>query len=195
MDKVTQGKIRELHTAFKTVKEIAEEVNVSGSEVVAELEAMGYRPRYEKEKPQPSEFLSKPERTYNRTSDETKERIITLRKQGKTLQQIANLTGVNLATVKGIMQRHLRSEGKGKEPEPAATDTSSEEKSSYDYHTSYSESCQEVQRFISGLEEWLTGFIMDVYNNQSEDWQHGYDTGEKLAELRQLIRRTKGEAV
>jgi len=193
MDKITQGKRRELHTAFKTVKEIAEEVNVSGSEVVAELEAMGYRPRYEKEKPQPSEFLSKPKRAYNKVPKETKEQIIALRKESKTFQQIANMTGINLATVKSVMQSHLKAEEK--EPAPAATDTSSEEKSSYDYHTSYSESCQEVQRFISGLEEWLTGFIKDVYNNQSEDWQHGYDTGEKLAELRQLIRRTKGEAV
>ena len=197
MNKKMQGKIRELHTAFKTVKEIADELKIDGAEVVYELEAMGYRPRYEKDKPEPSDFLkksnhSKPTFTYTRATPEMKEEIRKLREEGKTQQEIANKLGIKRSTVDSVL-RTFRS--KEKEPAPAATDADSDktsEKVSCDYHTAFEEVCQEQIGIISKLEEWLGSFIEEIYNNQSEDWQHGFDTGEKLSELRTLVRKAKG---
>ena len=201
MDKNTQGRIRALHCSYKTVSEIAEETGLDSSIVAYELDAMGYRPRYEKEKPEPSEFLAKKAKTaeketkqkHHRATADERDRIINLRKEGKTKQQIANLSGLSYSTVDSVLRSHRAKE---KEPAPAATDTSPKaENLSKDYHTAFSEFCQEGDRLISRLETWLDEFISEVYNYQSEEWQHGYDTGEKLSELRSLIRKAKGEQV
>ena len=202
MDKKTQGKIRTLHSAFKTVAEIAEETGIDSEIVVFALEDMGYRPRYEKDKPEPSEFLTKKDapaedggkRPHYRTSAEEREKIKSLRKEGKTIQQIANLLGVKYTTVDSVLRSRKEKE---KEPAPSANDASSDRdvKPVHDYHTAFSEFCQEDDRLISRLETWLDEFISEVYNYQSEEWQHGYDTGEKLSELRSLIRKAKGEQV
>ena len=90
--------------------------------------------------------------------------------------------------------------GKGKELPPLKDESSEEtvERQSpvQDYHTAFSELCQaQESNLMRDIETWISGFIEDVYNNQSEDWQHGFDTGEKLYELRMLIRRTKGDSV
>ena len=195
MDKKTQGKIRELHSgSCKTVSEISEELKIDIAEVVYELEAMGYRPRYEKEKPQPSEFITAQKANKQTISPETKAKIVELREAGKTYQQIVNLTGVKMSSVTWILKQ---SRVKSKEPAPSANDASSDTdvKPVHDYHTAFSEFCQEDDRLISRLETWLDEFISEVYNYQSEEWQHGYDTGEKLSELRSLIRKAKGEQV
>ena len=200
MDKNIQGRIRELHSgSFKTVKEIAEETGLDSEIVVFELEAMGYRPRYEKEKPEPSEFLmpktDRPKKSGPyRVPEETREKIITLRKAGKTFRQIATVTGIKEPTVKTIVRKELL---KGKEPAPSANDASSadDKKITYDYHTAFYEACQESADIIASTENWLKEFIEEVYNYQSEEWQHGYDTAEKLADLRNIIRKAKGESV
>ena len=193
MDKKTQGKIRELHSgSCKTVSEISEELKIDIAEVVYELEAMGYRPRYEKEKPQPSEFITSQEANKQTISPETKAKIVELREAGKTYQQIVNLTGVKMSSVTWILKQ---SRVKSKEPAPAATDTSSEKgngKAACDYHTAFSESCQEAASLIDNVGEWLEGFISDIYNNQSEEWQHGYDVGEKITELKHLMKKARG---
>lgn len=200
MDKNTQGRIRALHCSCKTVSEIAEETGLDSSIVAYELDAMGYRPRYEKEKPEPSEFLAKKAKTaeketkqkHHRATADERDRIISLRKEGKTIQQIANLLGVKYTTVGSVLRSRKEKE---KEPAPSANDASSDTdvKPVHDYHTAFSEFCQEDDRLISRLETWLDEFISEVYNYQSEEWQHGYDTGEKLSELRSLIRKAKGE--
>lgn len=202
MDENTQGRIRTLHCSYKTVSEIAKETGLDSSIVAYELDAMGYRPRYEKEKPEPSEFLAKKAKTaeketkqkYHRATADERDRIISLRKEGKTIQQIANLLGVKYTTVGSVLRSRKEKE---KEPAPSANDASSDTdvKPVHDYHTAFSEFCQEDDRLISRLETWLDEFISEVYNYQSEEWQHGYDTGEKLSELRSLIRKAKGEQI
>lgn len=46
-------RLRELHTACMTVDEIAEKMGVEVSRVIYELEYLGYKPIYEKDKPEP----------------------------------------------------------------------------------------------------------------------------------------------
>ncbi len=46
-------KMRELHTACMTVDEIAEKMGIDVSRVIYELEYLGYKPIYEKDKPEP----------------------------------------------------------------------------------------------------------------------------------------------
>lgn len=65
---------------------------------------------------------------------------------------------------------------------------------SQDYYSAFSEICQ-ADDLLQSLETWIKGFIEDVYNCQSEDWQHGFDTGEKITELRHLIGKARGETV
>ena len=82
---------------------------------------------------------------------------------------------------------------KGKELPPLIDDESSEEPKAinvHDYHTAFREICQGAN-LINLLEDWIDSFIVDIYDNQSSDWQHGFDTGEKLTELRQLIGKAK----
>jgi len=92
--------------------------------------------------------------------------------------------------------------GKGKELPPlkdeSSEETAEKQSSVQDYHTAFSELCQAQESeeyLISSIETWISGFIEEIYNCQSEDWQHGFDMGEKLFELKLLIRRTKGESV
>ena len=174
------------------MSEISEELKIDIAEVVYELEAMGYRPRYEKEKPQPSEFITAQKANKQTISPETKAKIVELREAGKTYQQIVNLTGVKMSSVTWILKQ---SRVKSKEPAPAATDTSSEKdnvKTVCDYHTTFLESCQEATSLIDNVGDWLEGFIADIYNNQSEEWQHGYDVGEKITELKHLMKKARG---
>lgn len=90
--------------------------------------------------------------------------------------------------------------GKGKELPPLKDESSNETAdnavSSQDYHTAFSEICQaQSSALVKEIESWLDSFIVEIYDNQSSDWQHGFDMGEKLADLRQLIRKAKGEEV
>lgn len=52
-------RLRALHTACYTVDEIAEKMGITVSEVEYELKKMGYKPIYEKDVPEQSEFVSK----------------------------------------------------------------------------------------------------------------------------------------
>ena len=52
-------RIRALHTACYTVDEIAEKMGITVSEAEYELKKMGYKPIYEKDVPEQSEFVSK----------------------------------------------------------------------------------------------------------------------------------------
>lgn len=84
---------------------------------------------------------------------------------------------------------------KGKEL-PPLIDESSERparanRDSQDYHTAFFESCQEAASLIDNVGDWLEGFIADIYNNQSEEWQHGYDVGEKITELKHLMKKAR----
>lgn len=45
--------------------------------------------------------------------------------------------------------------------------------------------------FVGDVEFWIHEFIRDIYDSMSEEWQHGFDVGEKLAELREIIKQTK----
>lgn len=45
--------------------------------------------------------------------------------------------------------------------------------------------------FVGDVEFWIHEFIMDIYDTMSEEWQHGFDVGEKLAELRHIINKAK----
>lgn len=45
--------------------------------------------------------------------------------------------------------------------------------------------------FVGDVEFWIHEFIRDIYDAMSEDWQHGFDVGEKLAELRAIVKYTK----
>ena len=93
-----------------------------------------------------------------------------------------------------------RNAGNGKELPPLKDESSSETAGAvsnpYDYHTAFSEICQAGNKsLIACLENWIEEFIAEIYNNQSEDWQHGFDMGEKLSELRRVIQTAKGESV
>ena len=52
-------RLRALHTACYTVDEIAEKMGITVSETEYELTKMGYKPIYEKDVPEQSEFVSK----------------------------------------------------------------------------------------------------------------------------------------
>ena len=52
-------RLRALHTACYTVDEIAEKMGITVSEVEYELKKIGYKPIYEKDVPEQSEFVSK----------------------------------------------------------------------------------------------------------------------------------------
>lgn len=45
--------------------------------------------------------------------------------------------------------------------------------------------------FVRDTELWIFEFVRDIYNSMSEEWQHGFDIGEKLAELRAIVKKTK----
>ncbi|MDE6596973.1 MAG: hypothetical protein K2K44_13315 [Oscillospiraceae bacterium] len=52
-------RLRALHTACYTVDEIAEKMGITVSEVEYELKKMGYKPIYEKDVSEQSEFVLK----------------------------------------------------------------------------------------------------------------------------------------
>lgn len=52
--------------------------------------------------------------------------------------------------------------------------------------------CQDLTAdFVRDTELWIFEFIRDIYNSMPEEWQHGFDVGEKLAELRAIVKKTK----
>lgn len=60
------------------------------------------------------------------------------------------------------------------------------------YNSTPDEICQALTAdFVGDVEFWIHEFIRDIYDTMSEDWQHGFDVGEKLAELRAIVKQTK----
>ena len=83
---------------------------------------------------------------------------------------------------------------KGKEL-PPLTDESSERparasRAVQDYHTAFEEICQEDDA-IKAIEEKLEEAVRYIYSRQSADWQHGFNTGQKLTELRAVIEKAR----
>ncbi|MCM1328391.1 MAG: hypothetical protein NC253_03035 [Ruminococcus sp.] len=52
-------RLRALHTACMTVGEIAKAMKIKPSDAAVELEKMGYKPIYKKDKPEPRGFGNK----------------------------------------------------------------------------------------------------------------------------------------
>ena len=109
-----------------------------------------------------------------------------------------SLSAINERCEKALEQLKTKEQEipKGKEL-PPLIDESSERparasRDPQDYHTAFLESCQEATSLIDDIGDWLESFISDIYNNQSEDWQHGYDVGEKITELKHLMKVRNG---
>lgn len=62
----------------------------------------------------------------------------------------------------------------------------------HNYNNTPDAICQDLTAdFVRDTELWIHEFIKDIYDTMSEDWQHGFDVGEKLAELRAIVKKTK----
>lgn len=60
------------------------------------------------------------------------------------------------------------------------------------YDNTRSPLCQALKAgLIEEAERWIFEFIRDIYDCRSEEWQHSFDVGEKLAELRHIINKAK----
>lgn len=82
-----------------------------------------------------------------------------------------------------------------------ATDKSSQEaadsvgNNSQYYDNTRSPLCQALKAgLIEEAERWIHEFSIDIYDTMSEEWQHGFDVGEKLAELIYIISKAKEAA-
>lgn len=111
MTKEEQAKLRELHTAQMTVKEIAERMQKPKAEIRSGLVAMGYLPIEKKETPE-SEFLKGrqpveiPTRKYQKITPEVEKRICELREQQFSAHQIAGKIGLSAPTVRKVLREH-----------------------------------------------------------------------------------------
>lgn len=197
--KKDQAKLREYQTAQMTVKEIAVKMQRPPELIRAELEAMGYRPIESKPVPE-SEFLKGREpvaipytpdkRSYQKTSPEMREKFIELRMAGRTYQQIANLTGVKMTTVKSAVMKYLKeqaqkqikedkpvkineefeaavnemmAEAKEEEPAPVAADTSSKQEITPVISTTNNTIRTKKSQALSGVK--MIGVLDDLLND------------------------------
>jgi transposase-like protein len=105
-------KLRALHTAYKTVDEIAAEMDMSPSFVTLKLESLGYKPRYEREQPSMPEFMrarknekkteSEEKAMPAKTSEEKQAAILKGLSDGKSVKAVSVENNVSGETVRRI---------------------------------------------------------------------------------------------
>lgn len=132
-------RLRELQTGFKTVDEIAADLNKSQLDVTNKLMSMGYKPIQKKPEPEQTSFQMskaveipqpKQRKKRMRITPEIENRVCELRKQWFKLSEIAELTGIDDTTASRICQRNgiprdKRNVESKKEPAPAAPEKTS----------------------------------------------------------------------
>ena len=116
--KQDNARLRELHTAQKTVSEIADEMKKDKSLIRSKLVDMGYLP-IEKKQPAESEFTRsfKPVEINQRRAKITPEiekKICELREQCFSFGQIGYKVGLSAATVRNVLIRNGYPTGNGK---------------------------------------------------------------------------------
>jgi DNA-binding CsgD family transcriptional regulator len=116
-EKKTQ--IAACHAKGMTVKEIAEKAKLTEAQVDVFLQSIGKKPLYRRN----SQKSEKTKRSYNRLTEEQKEKILELSKDGLNMYEIAEKLDIKPATVYKFLHKV-----KEKEPATAATVTDSEVK-------------------------------------------------------------------
>ena len=114
-EKKTQ--IAACHGKGMTVKEIAKAAKLTEGQVDVFLQSIGKKPLYRRK----SQKSEETKRSYNRLTEEQKEKILELSKDGLNMYEIADKLDIKSATVYKFLQKV-----KEKEPATAATVTDSQ---------------------------------------------------------------------
>ena len=168
-EKKTQ--IAACHAKGMTVKEIAEKAKLTEAQVDVFLQDQGKKPNYSKRK-EKGKHLSADKKT----------EVIALLKEGKGITEVSKITEVNIKTV-GYYKSKLDKE---KEPESAATDTSSMDVKQIESSGTVSASKYTIAVRKSQAQRALDitkKTLKDIYEYMNEAEQRAFDLGEAFGRI------------
>jgi DNA-binding CsgD family transcriptional regulator len=180
-EKKTQ--IAACHGKGMTVKEIAKKAKLTEAQVDVFLQSIGKKPLYRRN----TQKSKEEKRSYNRLTEEQKDKILELSKDGLNMYEIAEKLDIKSATVYKFLHKV-----KEKEPESAATDTSSVgcikktdgDTVSLSKDTTIEAKCQVLAKALKFAHKG----ILTQYEEMSHECQLAFDLGQLFAEIEQRMK-------
>jgi DNA-binding NarL/FixJ family response regulator len=167
-EKKTQ--IAACHGKGMTVKEIAKAAKLTEGQVDVFLQSIGKKPLYRK-------------RNYNRLTEEQKEKILELSKDGLNMYEIADKLDIKSATVYKFLHKV-----KEKEPATAATVTDSQKTDVVTENSTVSISKDNtIEQKSQELLKRISKEFLEIYNRMDESHQHAWDLGELYAGIKEVV--------
>ena len=167
-EKKTQ--IAACHGKGMTVKEIAKAAKLTEGQVDVFLQSIGKKPLYRK-------------RSYNRLTEEQKEKILELSKDGLNMYEIADKLDIKSATVYKFLHKV-----KEKEPATAATVTDSQKTDVVTENSTVSISKDNtIEPKSQELLKRISKEFLEIYNRMDESHQHAWDLGELYAGIKEVV--------
>lgn len=179
-EKKTQ--IAACHGKGMTVKEIAKTAKLTEAQVDVFLQSIGKKPLYRRYA-QTKKKSEDTKRSYNRLTEEQKNEVCKLAKEGCTQYVIAQKLGIGASSVSRIL-----SATKEKEPATAGTVTDSQKTDVIveDNTVSISKDntgSQKSQALLKSIQKEFLG----IYERLDESHQHAWDLGELHAQIKEAI--------
>jgi DNA-binding CsgD family transcriptional regulator len=174
-EKKTQ--IAACHGKGMTVKEIAEKAKLTEAQVDVFLQSIGKKPLYRRN----TQKSKEEKRSYNRLTEEQKDKILELSKDGLNMYEIAEKLDIKSATVYKFLHKV-----KEKEPESAATDTSSMDVKQVENSDTVSASKYTIEVKKSQAQRALDitkNTLKDIYEYMNEAEQRAFDLGEAFGRI------------
>jgi DNA-binding CsgD family transcriptional regulator len=173
-EKKTQ--IAACHGKGMTVKEIAKTAKLTEGQVDVFLQSIGKKPLYRK-------------RNYNRLTEEQKEKILELSKDGLNMYEIADKLDIKSATV----YKFLHKEVKEKEPETADTvpDSVDAKTGVCDTVSIFKDNTIEPKSQV--LLKYIKCDLYGIYEKLSQAERNAWDLGEMYARVTDHLKEVVGE--
>ena len=173
-EKKTQ--IAACHGKGMTVKEIAKAAKLTEGQVDVFLQSIGKKPLYRK-------------RSYNRLTEEQKEKILELSKDGLNMYEIADKLDIKSATVYKFLQKV-----KEKEPATAATVTDSQKTDVVTENSTVSISKDNtIEPKSQVLLKYIKCDLYGIYEKLSQAERNAWDLGEMYARVTDHLKEVVGE--
>ena len=173
------------HAKGMTVKEIAEKAKLTEAQVDVFLQSIGKEPLYRRN----SQKSEKTKRSYNRLTEEQKEKILELSKDGLNMYEIAEKLDIKSATVYKFLHKV-----KEKEPATAATVTDSEVKDEKENVSANSFSNNNTDTAKSQvLLKYIKCDLYGIYEKLSQAERNAWDLGEMYARVTDHLKEVVGE--
>lgn len=176
-EKKTQ--IAACHGKGMTVKEIAKAAKLTEGQVDVFLQSIGKKPLYRRN----SQKSEETKRSYNRLTEEQKEKILELSKDGLNMYEIADKLDIKSATVYKFLHKV-----KEKEPATAATVTDSQKTDVVTENSTVSIFKDNIiEPKSQELLKRISKEFIEIYNRMDESHQHAWDLGELYAGIKEVV--------